>query len=149
MKKLTYSIKINAPVAKVFTTMIARPTYKQWTAAFNPTSDYEGGWNTGDKIYFIGTDETGKQGGMVSRIAENIPNQLISIQHLGILDGDKEILDGPEVEGWGNALENYSFSESNGVTTVSVEMDMKEDYVDYFNETWPKALGILKGICEG
>ena len=83
---------------------------------------------------------------LFSRIAENIPNEFISIHHLGILDGDKEILDGPEVEGWGDALENYSFSENNGVTTVSVEMDTKEDYVDYFNETWPKALEILKKL---
>jgi hypothetical protein len=148
MKKLNYSIEINAPIAKVYTTMIAKPTYKEWTAAFNPTSDYEGGWNKGDKIYFIGFGEDGKKGGMVSRIAENIPNEFIYIHHLGILDGDKEILDGPEVEGWGDALENYSFSENNGVTTVSVEMDTKEDYVDYFDDTWPKALGILKDLCE-
>ncbi|MBC8883709.1 SRPBCC domain-containing protein [Flavobacterium piscinae] len=148
MKKLTYSIAINAKAEKVFSTMIAKATYQQWTAAFNPTSTFEGGWNKGEKIHFIGTDENGKKGGMVSRIAENIPNQFISIHHLGILDGDKEILDGPEVEGWGDALENYSFSENNGVTTVTVEMDTKEDYADYFDGTWPKALAILKELCE-
>jgi hypothetical protein len=148
MKKLNYSIEIKAKAEKVFTTMLAKPTYEKWTDAFNPGSTYEGSWNKGDKIYFIGFGEDGKKGGMVSRIAENIPNEFISIHHLGILDGDKEILDGPEVEGWGDALENYSFSENNGVTTVSVEMDTKEDYVDYFDDTWPKALGILKDLCE-
>ena len=148
MKKLHYSTVIKAPVAKVYATMIAKPTYEQWTAAFNPGSTFEGSWNKGDNIYFVGTDENGKKGGMVSRIAENIPNQFISIQHVGILDGDKEILDGPEVEGWGDALENYAFVENNGITTVSVEMDTKEDYADYFDGTWPKALEILKDLCE-
>lgn len=148
MKKLHYSTEIKAPVAKVYAAMIAKPTYEQWTAAFNPGSTFEGRWNKGDKIYFVGTDENGKKGGMVSRIAENIPNQFISIQHVGILDGDKEILDGPEVEGWGDALENYAFVENNGITTVSVEMDTKEDYADYFDGTWPKALEILKDLCE-
>lgn len=148
MKKLNYSIEIKAKAEKVFTTMLNKPTYEQWTAAFNPGSTYEGGWNKGDKIYFVGFGEDGKKGGMVSRIAENIPNQFISIQHYGILDGDTEITEGPMVDSWRDALENYTFSETNGVTTVLVETDMNEDYVDYFNETWPKALNILKSLCE-
>lgn len=148
MKKLNYSIAIHAKAEKVFTTMLNKPTYEKWTAAFNPGSTYEGGWNKGDKIYFIGFGEDGKKGGMVSRIAENIPNQFIAIQHYGILDGDTEITEGPLVDSWRDALENYTFSETNGVTTVLVETDMNEDYVDYFNDTWPKALKILKGLCE-
>ncbi|WP_415060200.1 SRPBCC family protein [Flavobacterium sp.] len=148
MKKLHYSTVIKAPVAKVYATMIAKPTYEQWTAAFNPGSTYEGSWNKGDKIHFIGTGEDGKKGGMVSRIAENIPNQYISIEHLGILDGDTEITEGEMVDGWKGALENYTFSENKGITTLSVETDTNEDYADYFNETWPKALAILKALCE-
>ena len=148
MKKLNYSIAIHAKADKVFEIMLSKPTYEQWTAAFNPSSTFEGSWNKGDKIYFIGFGEDGKKGGMVSRIAENIPNQFLSIEHLGMLDGATEITEGPMVESWKGALENYSFSEANGVTTVSVETDTSEDYADYFNETWPRALGILKGLCE-
>lgn len=148
MKKLNYSIEIKAKAENVFTTMLSKPTYEKWTAAFNPTSTFEGSWNKGDKIYFIGTDENGKKGGMVSRIAENIPNQFISIQHYGMLDGDTEITEGPMVDSWRNALENYTFSENNGITTIAVETDTNEEYADYFNETWPKALEILKDLCE-
>jgi len=54
------------------------PTF---TAAFNPTSSYEGTWQKGSKIYFTGTDENGKRGGMISEIAEYIPNQFVSIRH--------------------------------------------------------------------
>lgn len=149
MKKLNYSIEIKAKAEKVFKTMLSKPTYEQWTAAFNPSSTFEGGWNKGDKIYFIGEGEDGKKGGMIARIAENIPNQFISIQHYGMLDGETEITEGPLVDSWRNALENYTFSETNGVTTLSVEVDTSDDYVEYFDEKWPKALAILKGICEG
>lgn len=148
MKKLNYSIEIKAKAEKVFRIMLSKPTYEKWTAAFNPTSTFEGGWNKGDKIYFIGTGEDGKKGGMVSRIAENTPNQFISIEHLGILDGDIEITEGEMVESWKGALENYTFSENKGITTLSVETDTSEDYADYFNATWPKALEILKDLCE-
>lgn len=148
MNRLNYSIAIHAKADKVFETMLSKPTYQQWTAAFNPSSTYEGSWNKGEKIYFIGYGEDGKKGGMIARIAENIPNQFISIQHYGVLDGDTEITEGPMVETWQGALENYTFSESNGVTTIMVAVDTHDDYVDYFNETWPVALEILKDLCE-
>ena len=46
---------------------------------------------------------------MVSKIAENIPNRFVSIQHYGLLKADKEITEGPEVEKWANGFENYTF----------------------------------------
>jgi hypothetical protein len=69
MKKLNYSIEIKAKAEKVFKTMLNKTTYEQWTAAFNPGSTYEGSWNKGDKIYFVGVGEDGKKGGMIARIA--------------------------------------------------------------------------------
>jgi hypothetical protein len=45
-------------------------------------------------------------------------------------------------------LENYSFEENNGVTTVTVDVDSMEDYIDFFNKTFPKALDKLKEIAE-
>lgn len=123
-------------------------TYEQWTAEFNPTSTYVGSWEKGSKIYFVGTDENGKRGGMVSEIADNIPYQFVSIRHIGFLDGENEITEGSEVEKWAGSLENYSFDEINGVTTVTIECDAAEDYLDYFNSTWPRALNKLKEIAE-
>lgn len=151
MKKQTYKIEINATASKAFETMLGlknKKTYEGWTAEFNPTSTYEGSWEKGNKILFVGVDENGKRGGMISRIAENIPNKFVSIQHYGMLDGDKEIIDGPLVEKWAGGFENYSFSESGNKTMVSVEIDVIDDYLDYFNTTYPKALNKLKEIIE-
>lgn len=151
MKKLQFKVNINAPVDRVYDLMLginSKSTYEQWTALFNPTSTYEGGWNKGNKIQFIGVDENGEKGGMVSRIAENIPNRFVSIQHYGLIKGDKEITEGPEVEKWANGFENYTFEENNGTTTVTVDLDTVEDFLDYMNQTYPKALDQLKEICE-
>ena len=151
MKKIEFMEQINASSKKVYKTMLGlnnKATYENWTAEFNPTSTYEGKWNKGEKIYFVGTDENGKRGGMVSEIAENLPFKFVSIKHYGILDGESEITSGEQVESWAGGLENYSFEEKNGVTTVKVEMDADENYVDYFSETWPKALKKLKEIAE-
>lgn len=151
MKTLRYQKDINATAEKVYNTMLGldnMETYNQWTAEFNPTSTYEGSWEKGSKIYFIGTDENGKKGGMVSEIADNIPFRFVSIRHYGILDGTKEITEGPEVEEWAGGLENYSFEEKKGVTTITVETHATEDYVAYFNTTWEKALNKLKELAE-
>ena len=102
----------------------------------------------GNKILFIGVDEKGEKGGMVSNIVENIPNQFVSIQHLGLLKADKEITEGPEVEKWANGFENYTFEENNGTATVTVDLDTTEDFLSYMNQTYPKALDKLKELCE-
>lgn len=151
MTKLQYTININAPVAKIYDLMLgfsSKSTYEEWTSLFNPTSTYEGSWDKGSKILFIGVDEKGEKGGMVSRIAENIPNKFVSTQHYGLLKADKEITEGPEVEKWANGFENYTFEENNGTTKVIVDLDTSEDFLDYMNEAYPKALDKLKEICE-
>lgn len=146
--KLQFKIIINAPSNKVYTTMIDKQHYKEWTKEFSPTSDFEGSWEKGAKILFIGFDEQGNKGGMVSRIKDNIPNKYISIEHIGLLENGKEITSGLEVEGWAGALENYTFTEDNGKTVLSVDTDSNNEYKDYFDEIWPKALNKLKSICE-
>lgn len=151
MIKLKFTKDINAHVNKVYNLMLGInniETYQQWTSEFNPTSTYKGSWEKGAKIYFIGTDENGKQGGMVSEIADNIPFRFVSIRHCGILNGTDEITEGAEVEKWAGGLENYLFQENNGVTTLTVELDVLGEYLDYFNTTWPKALNRLKKLAE-
>jgi len=153
MKKIQFKVSINAPVIKVYDFMLgikSKSTYEQWTSLFNSTSTYEGSWDKGSKILFVGIDEKGEKGGMVSKIAENILNQFVSIQHYGLFKADKEITEGPEVEKWANGFENYTFEENNASdnTTVTVDLDITEDFLDYMNQTYPKALDKLKEICE-
>lgn len=151
MKKLQFKITISASAAKVYDMMLgitSKSTYEQWTSLFNPTSTYEGNWEKGTKILFIGVDEHGQKGGMVSRIAENTAKQFVSIQHYGLVQAGKEITEGPEVEKWANGLENYTFKENNGTTTVTVDLEITEEFLDYMNETYPSALDKLKEICE-
>jgi hypothetical protein len=151
MHKLQFKVDINAPVDKVYDTMLgltAKSTYEQWTALFNPTSSYEGNWHKGNRIHFVGVDENGEKGGMVSEIAENIEGKFVSIKHIGLLVAGKEILEGPDVEKWTGGCEDYSFEERNGLTEVVVEIDVINEFESYMKESYPKALNKLKEICE-
>lgn len=151
MKTVQYSREINAPAEKVYITMLGlddKSTYEKWTSAFNPVSTYEGSWDKGSKIIFSGEDELGNTGGMIAEIVENDPTRYVSIRHYGIIDGEQEITEGPQVEKWAGALENYTFTEKEGVTTLQIDIDIAEDYIDHFNDLWPKALDKLKDLAE-
>lgn len=145
---LHFEILIEASAANVYQKMLDKKHFEEWTAAFNPTSRYEGSWDKGSKILFLGTDEQGNSGGMLGLIEENIPNEFVSINYYGIIQDNQEITSGPEIEGWAGTHENYTFKTVGGKTLLSVDMDTNREFVDFFNETYPKALDILKAICE-
>lgn len=151
MKKLNFSIKINAPAEKVWHTMLDEPTYREWTKPFSPSGEgyYRGSWEQGSKIVFVGQDpETGKEGGMVSQIAENRPKEFISIEHIGIINDGVEDTTSEEAKKWTPAFENYTFKEENGVTEVLVDTDTADEMADEFEKMWPVALEKLKEIAE-
>ena len=149
MQKLHYSILINTPKEKVWHAMLDDKTYREWTTAFSRDSYYKGDWNEGSKILFIGPDpETGKDSGMVSRIAENKMYEYISIVHLGIIKDGVEDTTSEEAKKWTPSYENYTFRDKDGMTELLVEMESDEEYVEMFDKMWPEALIKLKEIAE-
>lgn len=145
---LHFEIEINRDTPEVYNTMLDEKSYREWTSVFNEDSSFKGSWKKGSKILFIGTGKDGTEEGMVSRIKENIPGKFISIEHLGIIKKGIEITCGPDVDDWQGALENYTFVPRAGRTIVQVDVDANTGFIDYFRDTWPKALQKLKDICE-
>lgn len=146
---LKFEIEIDAPVAKVYNTLIDKEGYTKWTRAFNPKSRFEGDWSKDSEMLFIGASKDGGgEGGMVSTIVEHKPYEYISIMHLGVYKNGEKIMSGPEVDPWTGGLENYRFVANGDQTKVEVDMDAFEEYKSYFQTTFPKALILLKKICE-
>lgn len=149
MQKINFSIQINAPKEKVWDTMLGEATYREWTVPFHVGSYYKGDWSEGSKMVFLGPDEVNKKdGGMVSRIKTNRKYEFISIEYLGMIVNGVEDTTSDEVKKWTPAFENYTFTEKDGGTEVSVEIDVNDEYKATFEEMWPKALKILKSIAE-
>jgi hypothetical protein len=149
MQKIHLSTIINAPKEKVWHTMLDDQTYREWTKAFSPGGYYKGSWEKGSKIVFLGPDpETGKEGGMVSRIAENKPYEFLSIEHLGILKDGVEDTTSEIAREWTPAFENYTFREKDGSTELLVDMDVAEKHVEEFKKMWANGLEQIKLIAE-
>lgn len=140
---------INAPVSKVWDTMLGPETYKEWTQEFDPTSYYEGTWEKGSKIKFLGSEGNG----MLSEIAENDLHKFISIKHLGELKNGVEDTTSDAVKMWLPAFENYTFVDKGEETQLLIDMEMESSPAsasmkEMFEVMWPKALARLKEICE-
>jgi hypothetical protein len=150
METLKYTIEIHTPKQKVWEVMLGEKTYREWTEAFHAGSYFEGSWEEGSAIRFLALDD-GKLGGMSSKIVKNIPYEYISIEHLGEIVNGVEDTTSEEVKQWAGAHENYLFSESEGVTTLNVELDgngVSQEMREMFDGMWPIALKKLKDIVE-
>lgn len=149
MKKINLNVYINAPIEKVWNTVISDEGYREWTATFCPGSYFKGDWSKGSKMLFLGPDpKTGEEGGMVSEIAENILHKYISIKHNGMINNGVEDTESEEVKKWTPSYENYSFEEKDGGTLFTLDMDSNDEYYEMFMEMWPKALEKLKEVAE-
>lgn len=149
MQKQHFEIEIKAPVEKVWDTMLQDATYRQWTEPFSPGGYFKGSWEEGEKILFVGADpETGKEGGMVSRIKENRPHEFLSIEHQGIVKDGIEDTTSDEAKKWAPAFENYTFEEKDGSTLLKIDVDTADEFVKDFEGMWPKALQKLKELSE-
>jgi len=139
--KLNYSIEIRAPRSRVWEQMLSDAGYRDWTTAFCEGSYYEGRWETGADMRFLGPSGEG----MRARIEQAQKPEYVSIEHLG------ELASGVPKEGsdWQGVFERYRLLEQAGGTRLEVELSQVPDaYVEMMNTMWPAALAQLKKASE-
>ncbi len=145
MIKVNFSAAIHAPKQRVWYILWEKSFYEQWTSLFSEGSTVKtDGWKEGSMVQFLGPNENG----MVSMVVANKPNEYMSFRHLGIVKDGVEDTTSDEAKGWAGAMENYTLKEENGITALTVEMETTEEYKDYFNNKWPKALAKVKELSE-
>lgn len=141
MNTLHFTIHINALRETVWHTMLRQDMYRLWTAVFSPGSRYEGGWKTGDTIRFLGPEG----GGIHSTIESATLYEKVVIKHLGEIQNGVVNTESPS---WNGAHEIYTLIPKDGGTKVVVDIDVGAEFEAMMNEAWPKALAVLKALCE-
>lgn len=144
MERLQFKATINAPREKVWETLWGDETYSAWTSAFAEGSRAVTDWKKGSRVLFV----DGKGDGMVSRVADSIPNEFMSFEHLGMIMDGVEDISSPKVKEWAGAMENYTLKSADNRTELLIDIDIAESHKDYFLEAWPKALDKLKELAE-
>jgi uncharacterized protein YndB with AHSA1/START domain len=144
MEKINFSISIAAQKEKVWQTLWEDSSYRKWTRVFSEDSHVVTDWQEGSKVLFL----NGKGSGMVSRIETNKPNEFMSFRHQGTVQNGVEDTESEEVKQWAGAHENYTLTQNGGITELTVEVDVDKEFKDYFTQTMPKALELVKELSE-
>ncbi len=86
--------------------------------------------------------------GVISEIAENRPNEFLSIRHLGYISNEGvEDTSSEAIRAWAPAYENFTFTDTPQGTTLTVDQDMTDEF-DSMPEHRLQALKTLKALCE-
>lgn len=144
MKKIIFNIEIKASAENVWKALWEDKLYRDWTKVFSEGSHAITDWQQGSKVLFL--DGTGN--GMYSTIKVCKPYEQMSIEHIGHVKDGKELpLEGVALK-WTGALEEYFLTSLETGTALKVHLDSDEEFENYFQNTFPKALEILKANAE-
>ncbi|MEY2922292.1 MAG: hypothetical protein RL108_914 [Bacteroidota bacterium] len=144
MEKLSFEILINAPANKVWIAMWNEENFKKWTSAFCEGSYAKSTWKQGDRIHFL--DPNGN--GMYSQITLLEPNEKMFFTHIGNLENFEEMPVDENSKSWSGVTENYTLISNEATTKILVSIDCLEQYINFYTETFPKGLAIVKEIAE-
>jgi len=143
-KRIQFTAKIKAPAIVVWQHATNHESYMKWASAFAEGSYFDGSWESGAKIMFLAPSGDG----MVSEIAESRINEFISIRHLGFIANGIQDTTSEAIRAWAPAYENYTFLTTMEGTSMVVDQDVSVEWEEYITQSWPKALEILKELCE-
>lgn len=136
------SITINAPKEKVWEVLINDEFTRIWYASFSEGTHAETDWQIGSKAVFTDNSKCG----IVGRIIENKPNELISIEYMGVVMDGVEDYDSETANEVKGGVETYHLLENDGNTHLAISCDMGEKYFDTMSLEWDKALQKIKEL---
>ena len=87
MKKLEFTIEINASKENVWDALWIDENYRNWTSVFHEGSHYESDLAEGSEILFLGPEKSG----MFAVIQKMVPFEKMYFLHQGeIVNGEKQ-----------------------------------------------------------
>lgn len=142
MKKMNFSIEIQASKRNVWEVLWGDATFRDWASLIDEGTYMVGEMKEGSEVQFI-SSVSGH--GVTSLIEKLIPNEFILFRHeVDTKEGGKQ----EREKEWTGGAESYSLAEKNGTTVLTVELDIPLEQVATFEERLPKALRRIKELVE-
>ena len=144
LQQIQKSIPINAPAQKVWQVLLDKTYIEEWYKAFGEGVKADTDWRLGSKATFA--DQKGD--GMVGRIVTLEPNKKISIEYDGFLSKGQEDLVSEAALSIKGTQETYILEKNGNVTTLSISLEMDENYFGMMSAMWDNALQKIKELSE-
>ena len=140
-----YKIGINASKERVWFALWDPYHYSKWNSVFCEGSyAITNHWEQGSRVHFLSPQGNG----MYSTVTENKMPEKMSFTHIGKLKDFQEMPLDDEAKKWTGGQEKYLLSHDNGITTLTVRVDVFDMFIDFFDASFPKALDLVKQLSE-
>ncbi|MEJ1222926.1 hypothetical protein [Sediminicola sp. 1XM1-17] len=142
--RLHFSIDIKAEKSEIWNALWDESSYRAWASVFFDGSyaitDH---WKEGSTVKFLAPD----QSGIYSIIEKHIPNTIMKFKHIGKVEHGKEQPLDDETKKWSGTTEMYTLTEGKDHCTLTVDIDVLEEHLDFMTKTFPMALEKIKNNC--
>lgn len=142
MKRMEFSIEIQASREKVWRTLWDDKTFRDWASIIDEGTYMVGEMKEGSEVQFISS----RGGyGVTSFVEKCSPNEFVSLRHMkdtkdsGAQERERE---------WTGGMESYSLAESNDITTLTLTVDVPPGQEGTMETRIPKALERVKVLSE-
>jgi hypothetical protein len=142
MEKLQFSIEIKTPREKVWNTLWEDKTFRDWANIIDEGLYLAGEIKEGNEVQFI-SSVNGY--GVTSLVEKFVPNQFVLFRHMTdtMESGEKE-----REKEWAGGAESYSLAQKDGVTILTIDIDLPPEQVETFKVRLPKVLERVKVLAE-
>ena len=142
MQKLHFSIEIQAPREKVWDTLWGDKTFRDWANIIDEGQYMVGEIKEGNQVQFI-SSVSGY--GVTSLVEKLVPNEFVLFRQIADTkdSGERE-----REKEWTGGEESYSLAENDGITTLTVAIDIPTGQEETFRVRFPKALERVKILAE-
>ncbi len=142
MRKLQFSITIEASREKVWRTLWEDKTLRDWANIIDEGMYMVGELNEGANVQFISSSGGYGVTSLVEKLSPNAFvsfKQLMDTQEFGKQEREKE---------WTGGTETYALTEKEGVTTLTLTTDVPPELEETMKDRLPKALERVKELSE-
>ncbi|MBE9460868.1 SRPBCC domain-containing protein [Dyadobacter subterraneus] len=138
------SILIKAPKEKVWDVLFTDPYIRIWYNEFSVGCYAVTDWKLGSKAVFKDDSESG----LIGEIVASQPNELLSIEYTGVLQGGVEDFESEMANQMKGGRETYKISDAEGGTFLEVDLDIAPEYFEMMSSAWDNAIVKIKELSE-
>ncbi len=141
MQKQQFSTKIAAPRERVWSILWEDKTFRDWANNIDEGMYMVGELKQGNSVQFCSISGYG----VTSLVEKLAVNEFVSFRHMADTQdhGEQE-----REKEWTDGTESYSLAENDGVTTLTVNIDVPPGQEETFKNIFPKALERVKILAE-
>ena len=139
--RLNFSIDIPADKSTIWKALWEDAGYRSWAKDFQEGAHVVApSWEEGSTVHFLDPEKNG----IYSVIEKHIPNSTMQFKHIGAVVAGKEQPIDDETRTWSGATEVYSLQEGNGVNTLTIDIDVMDEHLEFMSGKLPEALEKIK-----